>query len=146
MTKRVCKKARYTEEDVALDEGKRTYQDVEFQLKMDHIEYVNLLTRPASKQFPSFDLAKHTNLKDQSQHWLGYSGKQTRVLIPEWITDGVVTLECRTKIFDQDWVTYVKTNLQNQKLIISNEVKTNILKYARDSCFYPDDKIASVQR
>ena len=146
MTKRVCKKARYTEEDVALEEGKRTYKDVEFQLKMDHIEYLNLLTCPASKKLPSFDLAKHKDLKGLSQHWLGYSGKETRVLIPEWVTDGVVTLECETKIFDQGWITYVKTNMQNEKLLISNEVKTSILKYAHDSCFHPDDKITSVRR
>ncbi len=146
MTKRVCKKARYTEEDVALEEGKRTYQDVEFQLKMDHIEYLNLLTCPASKKLPSFDLAKHKDLKGLSQHWLGYSGKQTRVLIPEWVTDGVVTLECKTKIFDQNWITFVKTNCQNQKLLISSDIRKNIQKYAHDSCFHPDDKIASVRR
>ena len=47
---RVCKKTRYTKEDITLAKGKLKYQDVEFQLKTDHIEYVNLLSRHADQK------------------------------------------------------------------------------------------------
>ena len=63
-------------------------------------------------------------------------------MFPEWVTNGIVTTKCNTKIFDQDWVTFIKTKGQNQTLMISKEVQDNIQKYVYDSCFRPDDKIA----
>ena len=45
----------YKEDEVKLEKAKKTYEDVEFQLKMKYIEYVDLTTRPKNKPLPAHD-------------------------------------------------------------------------------------------
>ena len=104
-----------------------------------------MFSRQETKPVPEFDLIKHNALKDESKFWIGYANKEAKVLLPEFVTEAIVTEECKTKIFPQKWIDYVKKHSTNQKLQLTQEIKTNIDKYARDLCYHPSDQIAYVR-
>ena len=97
------KKRVYTEDEAELEKAKITYEDVEFQLKMTHYEYVDLTTRPKNKPLPAHDQEHRSDFKKEKKFWLGYTDTKAKakVLLPEWINKGVVTEECKTRIFPE---------------------------------------------
>ena len=102
-------------------------------------------TRPGNQPVPPFDLIKHNALKDASKYWLRYAGKKYKILNPDFVKDAIVSTECRTNLFPQDWITYVEKRSQNKKLTLSSEIKNKIDTFARDSCYHPTDQISHVR-
>ena len=100
------KKRVYTEDEAELVKAKITYEDVEFQLKMKYIEYVDLTTRPKNKPLPAHDQEHRSDFKKEKKFWLGYTDKKAKakVLMPSWIETAVVTEECKTRIFSDIFV------------------------------------------
>ena len=144
-TRRRLNKSRYTADEVKREKAKLTFKDVEFQLNMTHIEFVDLISRPPDKPAPKFDLMNHTALKGKSEYWIGYADKKAKILLPEFLTDAIITEDCQTKIFSEAWVDNVKKNLKNTKLVLSHQIRGNIEQFARDSCYHPDDQIVEVR-
>ena len=107
-TRRRLTKSRYTEDEVKREKAKLTFKDVEFQLAMTHIEFVDLISRPPEKPAPRFDLMNHTALKNASEYWIGYANKKAKILLPDFLTDAIITEECQRKIFPQKWIDNVK--------------------------------------
>ena len=97
-------KSRYTEDEVKREKAKLTFKDVEFQLNMTHIEFVDLISRPPDKPAPKFDLMNHTALKGKSEYWIGYADKKAKILLPEFVTEAIITEECKQPIFPKGWI------------------------------------------
>ena len=81
-----------------------TFNDVKFQLRMTHIEYVDLYTRPSDRPVPKFDLINHKALENKSTYWIGYAdnSKQGKILLPSFIHQATITEECGNKIWRLD--------------------------------------------
>ena len=127
-TRRRLNRIRYTKEEVKMEKAKLTFKDVEFQLQMTHIEFVDLISRPTTRLVPQFDLINHKDLKHANKYWIGYAGKKAKILLPEFVTDAIITEECQIPIFPKKWIENVLKHSRNEKLILANQIKKTFFR------------------
>ena len=68
------------------------------------------------------------------------------MLLPEWIETAVVTDNYNKRIFTEIFVIYTRQRNQNTILLLRNDIYINLVAFAHDLCWHPDDAIVSVRR
>ena len=68
------------------------------------------------------------------------------MLEPAWIEKSIVTDECKKRIFPESFVMNTRQRNQNNKLLLRKDIHLNLVAFAHDSCWNPDDAIVSVRR
>ena len=59
------------------------HKDMEYQLKITHVEYIDRDTRGTS--LPDYDLKKHSQFRKRKQFWIAYDGSDIRVFHEDFI-------------------------------------------------------------
>ena len=54
------------------------HKDMEYQLKITHVEYIDRDTRINS--LPNYDIKKNSKFKKRKQFWIAYAGSDIRVV------------------------------------------------------------------
>ena len=49
--------------------------------------------------------------------------KKAKILLPEFVTEAIITEECQKPIFPKGWIDNVLNYSRNQKLVLSDQIK-----------------------
>ena len=103
--------------------GRIAFEDVQFQLDMTHIEYVDLSRRDiVSNPVSNFDYFEEVQGQykqaENTIYWLGYAGtNDVKIFNPKWVEEGTI-LKDGDLLFPTEWQDKAKQYCANMKLDI----------------------------
>ena len=120
------------------------HEDMEYQLKITHVEYIDRDTRGIS--LPNYDLKKHSTFRKRKQFWIAYAGSDIRVVHEDFFSQHYIDYPDKERLFRDTWVHSTIQDNANKKLPLTIQQKQNIIKMATASGYHPKDRIAYIRR
>ena len=120
------------------------HKDMEYQLKITHVEYVNRDTR--SIKLPNYDLKAHPEVRKRKKFWIAYAGSDIRVMHEDFFTKHYIDEPKQERLFRNSWVKTTMQQHENEKQALTINQKQNIIKMAFATGSHPNDRIAYIKR
>ena len=120
------------------------HKDMEYQLKITHVEYIDRDTRGIS--LLNYDLKKHSTFRKRKQFWIAYAGSDIRVVHEDFFSQHYIDDPDKERLFRDTWVHSTIQDNANKKLPLTIQQKQNIIKMAKATGYHPKDRIAYIRR
>ena len=118
--------------------------DMEYQLKITHVEYINRDTR--KPKLPKYDLRNHPNFRPKRKFWIAYAGDDIRAIHEEFFLQKIMDENGDVDLFNKTWVTSKVACQQNIKHPLTTDQRQNIVKLAKAAGYHPNDRVAYIRR
>ena len=74
------------------------HKDMEYQLKITHVEYIDRDTRGIS--LPNYDLKKHSTFRKRKQFWIAYAGSDIRVVHEDFFLNIILMTQIKNDFLE----------------------------------------------